>query len=343
MLLPSLVALMVAPQVAQVQTTLDHEIGSADGGLEEVFGWVSDVAVDADANVYVLDQRSDRIRVFDDAGAYVRTFGRRGGDPGQLNRPIDIDVRGDTVSVLNPSALVNDYSLTGELLTTGRLPFGAQSAIRVADGTYVTLQEGGIARRDPQPIESVLLVGPGITDTVLSVPSRDLLYTGPNATASIGTSLCGLAHAVVGADGELWVASGMDGTLSEWRSENGSFRMGRSAEVAPAGGSLPDALREQVLGELPSQIDATSPDLYVPSMLSSVCGLERSVDGMLWVRLADEDGRERWRAIDAETLSPTMDLTAPAGVALRAFTEGRAVGIRVDEERVPHVGVYRIE
>lgn len=343
MLLPSLIALIVAPQVVQVQAVLDHEIGSADGDLEEVFGSVSDVAVDADANVYVLDQRSDRVRVFNAAGGYVNTFGRRGGDPGQLNRPIDIDVRGDTISVLNPSAVVNDYSLTGELLTTGRLPFGSQSAMRMADGAYVVLSEGGIARRSPAPIESVLIVGPGVADTVLIVPSRDLLYTGPNATASIGTSLCGLAHAIVGADDEIWVASGVDGTLSEWRAADGSFERGRSIEVAPAGGPLPDVLREQVLATLPSQIDATSPDLYVPSMLSSVCGLERSTDGTLWVRLSDEDGHERWRAIDAETLSPAMDLTAPEGVALRAFTEGQAVGIRVDEARVPHVGVYRIE
>jgi len=343
MLLPSLIALIVAPQVAQVEAVPDHEIGSTDGALEEVFGWVADVAVDADRNVYVLDQRSDRIRVFTEAGGYIRTFGQRGGNPGQLNRPIDIDVGGEAITVLNPSAIVNDYSLTGQLLTTGRLPFGAQSAIRIADGTYVSLNEGGISRQGPVPVESLLILGPGVTDTLLSVPSHDLLYTGPNATASIGTSLCGLAHAVVGADGEIWVASGLDGTLTEWRTVDGTLERGRSAEVAPAGGPLPDTLRAQVLGQLPSQIEPTSEDLYVPSTLSSVCGLERSTDGTLWIRLDDVDGREHWRAIEAETLSPTMDLTAPEGVELRAFAGGGAVGIRIDDERVPHVGVYRIE
>lgn len=343
MLLPSLIALVLAPQVAQVEAVLEHEIGSADGGLEEVFGRVSDVATDRNGDVYVLDQRSDRVRVYSSAGEYRRTFGRRGGNPGELNRPIQIDVRGDTVSVLNPSGIVNDYSSTGRLLTTGRLPFGAQSAVRIADGSYVVLSEGGISRRGPEPVESLLLVGPGVADTVLAVPSTDLLYRAPDATSSIGTYLCGLAHFAVDGAGALWVASGVDGTLSEWSIVDGVPQRGRSVAIAPAGAPLTDSLRAEVLAQLPQQIDPDSPDLYVPSVASSICGLEYAPDGALWVRMSDTGGgRQRWTAVDMDTLSPTMELTAPEGVQLRAFTGGGAVGVRVDDERVPHVEVYRI-
>lgn len=343
MLAAPLIAMILAPQVAQVEAVLEHETGSADGGLEEVFGRVPDVATDQEGNVYVLDQRADRVRVYSLSGNYTRTFGRRGGNPGELNRPIHIDVRGETVSVLNPSGIVNDYGLTGQLISTGRLPFGAQSAVRLGDGNYVVVSEGGISRQAPEPIESLLLVGPGVSDTVLTVPSRDLLYRAPNATSSIGTYLCGLAHVAVGADGALWVASGVDGTLSQWRIVDGTPQRGRSVDVAAAGGPLPDSLRAEVLAQLPQQLDPGSPDLYVPSIRSSICGLEYSADGVVWVRLSDAGGREHWRAIDAEALVPTLDLTAPEGVALRAFTGERAVGVRVDEARMPHVEVYRIE
>jgi hypothetical protein len=344
MVAASVIALMLAPQVAQSQLVVEYEIGSADAGLAEAFGYVSDVAADDDGNVYVLDQRADRVSVYSASGQSVRTFGSRDASGGELNRPMRIDVRSDGVTVLNPSALTSTYSPTGELLGSERMPFGSEAAVRIADGWYVVLAEGSISRDEPTPISSVL-IGNNATgvDSVLSVPSSDLLFRSPMLTAQIGTSLCGLVHFTIDSEPRLWVASGVDGTLTEWLFVNGARTRGRSIEIAPAAGSLPDSVRAQVYAQLPRQIDATSDDLYTPALLSQVCGLERANDETLWVRLADVDGRERWSAIDTGTLSPTTEVSVPKGVHLSAFSGNRAYGIRTDDARVTRIVVYRIE
>jgi len=338
-----LLALVVIPQVAQVELVVQDEIGSADGSLEEVFGFVSDVGADDQGNVYVLDQRADRIRVFSDTGRYVRTFGSRDEAEGGLNRPMRIDVRADGVTVLNPSAQTSTYAPTGRFLGIERMPFGAQAAVRIDDGWYAVLAEGSIARDGPAPILSVI-IGNNATgvDSVLAVPSSDLLFRSPMLTAQIGTSLCDLVHFTVDSQPRLWVASGVDGTLTEWAFVNGERTRGRSIEIAPAAGPLPDAARAEVHAQLPRQIDATSDDLYTPELLSQVCGLERADDETLWVRLADVDGREHWRAFDTGSLEPTMETTAPEGIRLSAFSGDRAYGIRNDAGAM-RVVIYRIE
>jgi len=344
MIAAPIIALMLAPQVAQAQLIVQDEIGSEDAEIEEVFGYVSDVAADDEGNVYVLDQRGDRVRVFSAAGQYIRTFGGRDASGGSLNRPTRIDVRADGITILNPSSQTSTYDPTGQFLGSEGMPFGSQAAVRIAEGWYAVLAEGSISRERPAPILSVLLgnTATGV-DTVLTVPSSDMLFASPMLTAQIGTSLCELAHFTIDSGPRLWVASGVDGTLTEWLFVGGERTQGRSVEIAPAAGPLPDSVRAQVHAQLPRQIDATSDDLYTPSTLSRVCGLERADDETLWVRLADVDGQERWRAIATETLQVTMEMTVPEGVRLSAFSGDRAYGIRIDDARVMRVVVYRIE
>ena len=57
-------------------------IGELDGPEEYLFGRIGSLAVDDDRNVYVLDEQAQHVRVFDSAGVYMRTLGRRGEGPG---------------------------------------------------------------------------------------------------------------------------------------------------------------------------------------------------------------------------------------------------------------------
>lgn len=60
-------------------------VGRADGGAEwELFGDVAAVAFDGAGNLYVLDREAAQVRVFDPAGRYARTIGRKGSGPGEL-------------------------------------------------------------------------------------------------------------------------------------------------------------------------------------------------------------------------------------------------------------------
>jgi len=342
----AVVALLFAPQVpqvSQVEPVLVREIGSADGTLDDAFVGVIDLAADEDGNLYILDDRADRVRAFAPSGDHLRSFGRRGGDPGQLNRPMRLDVRNGIVTVLNPSGQAVSFTLAGDVVASDPLPRGTQSASRIDEGTYVLLSSGGIARERPAPIESLLLVGPEAEDTAFTVPSSDILYRSPAATASVRTSLCRMAHFVVATDGTLWVASGIEGRLTDWGRIGGPLAPGRSVEVAAPGGPLPDTARAREFARLPSQLDPATGELYVPLIQSSVCGLERSTDGTLWVRLNDVEGRERWTAVDAEAGAAIRELVAPEGVTISAFAGSLAFGIGRDDSGAPTVMMYRLE
>lgn len=63
----------------------DLRIGRAEGSGPEVWGGVGALAVDGEGHLYVLDNLALEIREFDAGGAYVRTIGRPGRGPGELD------------------------------------------------------------------------------------------------------------------------------------------------------------------------------------------------------------------------------------------------------------------
>ena len=59
------------------------------------FAKPSNVALDAEGNLYVSDTLNDRVEIFDPEGKFIRTFGKAGDGPGYFARPKGIAVDGD--------------------------------------------------------------------------------------------------------------------------------------------------------------------------------------------------------------------------------------------------------
>ena len=59
-------------------------LGGWDGGEDEFFGVISDIAVDEEGNLYVLDAQLNEIKIYDAQGAYLNTIGREGEGPGEF-------------------------------------------------------------------------------------------------------------------------------------------------------------------------------------------------------------------------------------------------------------------
>ncbi len=93
-------------------------IGSATEEGPELFGEVRDLAVDPLGRIYVLESQSNEIRVFDADGGHVRTFGREGQGPGELNGPSALDWDGDgRLWVVDPrNARFSVFDTAGEYL-----------------------------------------------------------------------------------------------------------------------------------------------------------------------------------------------------------------------------------
>lgn len=66
-------------------------IGEAEGREEYMFSQIA-CAIDGEENIYVLDYRDAHIRVFDKFGKYLRTIGKKGEGPGEMQRPRSIQV-----------------------------------------------------------------------------------------------------------------------------------------------------------------------------------------------------------------------------------------------------------
>jgi DNA-binding beta-propeller fold protein YncE len=59
------------------------------------FSVPTNVAVDADANLYVTDMYNNRVEVFDADGNFIRTWGKQGDRPGTFSRPKGIAIDSD--------------------------------------------------------------------------------------------------------------------------------------------------------------------------------------------------------------------------------------------------------
>ena len=68
--------------------TVLARIGTDDADGPESFADIRAIEVDTRGRIYVLEAEVQEIRVFDSAGAYVRTIGRKGAGPGELKDAI---------------------------------------------------------------------------------------------------------------------------------------------------------------------------------------------------------------------------------------------------------------
>jgi hypothetical protein len=79
----------VAKKGAPTQLILrpDLLIGQESGDERYVFSQLRSVQVDDQGNIYVLDWKDIKIKVFDGQGKHLRTFGKQGQGPGEIQMP----------------------------------------------------------------------------------------------------------------------------------------------------------------------------------------------------------------------------------------------------------------
>lgn len=70
----------------ELELELDLTIGGEEYDENYNFIRISDVKVDEDGNIYVLDSRECRIQIYDKDGKYLKTIGRKGEGPGEFQR-----------------------------------------------------------------------------------------------------------------------------------------------------------------------------------------------------------------------------------------------------------------
>lgn len=70
----------------------DLFIGGAGAQGEYAMGDLRDVVIDDAGTIYILDWQNSRVQVFDRAGTFMRTIGRKGQGPGELEIPLTMSI-----------------------------------------------------------------------------------------------------------------------------------------------------------------------------------------------------------------------------------------------------------
>lgn len=105
-----------AAELANAPTIQLQEMGRIDGNASEnSFSHISAIAVSLAGDLYVADQSSSTITVYDSAGRPLRSIGRAGDGPGELRSPSRMTIGGDTLFVVDLRGL-NRFLLHGQFL-----------------------------------------------------------------------------------------------------------------------------------------------------------------------------------------------------------------------------------
>jgi hypothetical protein len=87
----------------------DLRLGGPEAKGDYSFNGIMTLAVDAQGNIFVLDYKESHVKVFDKTGKYLRTIGRKGQGPGELDTPQDIafERRSGDLNVLDSSRITS--------------------------------------------------------------------------------------------------------------------------------------------------------------------------------------------------------------------------------------------
>jgi hypothetical protein len=143
-----------------LELTEDLSLGGPDAQGEYTFSQIRHFAVDDAGSIYVLDYKDAHIKVFDASGKYLRTIGRKGQGPGEIEAPRSVSINRDAgeLAVIQTSRRMSFFKLDGTFLR--HLSFkeiwalygGVDSQGRI----YIT--EGIIDEKDPR--YEVKMLGP---------------------------------------------------------------------------------------------------------------------------------------------------------------------------------------
>lgn len=103
-----------ARQGERVDVVEDLVIGDDTADPDQVFYRASDVTVDDDGTIYVLDGGSHRIQVFDAGGGYLRTLGQEGQGPGEFASPSNLVIGAGQVILKAEVRRLSVWTLEGE-------------------------------------------------------------------------------------------------------------------------------------------------------------------------------------------------------------------------------------
>jgi hypothetical protein len=93
-------------------------IGEAEVREEYIFSDIADIAVDREERIYILDSKKSHINVFNKMGEFVKTIGKEGQGPGEMQCPTSLQVTSQNEIIVNDRGArkLHFFTLDGNFL-----------------------------------------------------------------------------------------------------------------------------------------------------------------------------------------------------------------------------------
>lgn len=332
-------------------------LGGADEGPEAFFR-VSrhSIAVGDGGHLYVLDSGNHHVHVFDADGRHLRTMGRKGGGPGEMQLwPNTIRIGADgTVHVydIGKRGLVR-FTPDGSPLPEVRLDAlgGMIEGYALLDGVVIAKTTVRPSAED-DPLNALVAVSEtGDTTHLLQTPSPPMKPAEFSCVAISGmTELFAPELRWAAGASRIYAVAAAEYVIDVY--EGGRRVASFRRDLAPRPASRELAIR--AVGEkMEVRFDVGGSCVIQPDEVVDVRGYAKVVptigetavapDGTVWVqRYAVRD-----EAVPIDILGPDGAYlgTLPAGTPFPAafYPDGRIVVVEKDEFDVPRVVVYRVE
>ena len=297
----------------------------------EVFSRLTGLAVDETGGIYLADETSQEIRVFDAQGDFLRRFGGRGQEPGEFQNLVGIvwhpaDV---LLAMDRGSRTITAFDSLGTVLSTAEHHSGP--VWTPATDTLGFLYEQA---SDSPPWARLVLKTRVLPDFTLATVDTIALPVREPATDSAPTFWRPLWSA--GPDGSFWHGNTLRYRIFEVSARRDTTRI---VELRRTASLLVDREREQVAA-------AMGLPPHVLPRYKPVMGLfDIARDGTIWVRRPDAyQAIDRWEVFDPSgyhrgVVTPPVPLLAvPAPV----FAQGTITGVTEDDVGVQYVVRFRV-
>jgi WD40 repeat protein len=127
------------------KVSLEEEliIGKEYGSDEEMFGYIRIITFDAEGNIFVIDSYELTVKVFDEQGKFIKSFGGEGSGPGEFITTDDIHwCRFDNILYIpdRRNNRINTFSPDGKFLKavkTTKFKIRVQGIASFADGKFM--------------------------------------------------------------------------------------------------------------------------------------------------------------------------------------------------------------
>ena len=333
-----------------IQASTDMVYGADTGAI--TFGEVRSIAVDHWGRLYALDPQDFTVRVFDSTGHLVRSLGRRGQGPGELETPqgIALGPDGDAYVYDAPSRRLTVYDTSGEFVTSYPLSImsygyfwegGIDSAGRLVD------QQSIPSDSTSRQIVRRINLRSGVTDT-LDYPRCDLIppqaFNVPHGWIDVPFAAEGITW--IDPAGSIWCANS-DRAVA-FRAPFGSVTPVDSFSSVAIPAMVTAEERARAIAELDEfgrQHGGVSLDHgRIPASKAVLAGLDRDASGRLWMRIIDSAGpalhvfRPDGTWIARVRLDRDLTLTRHL-----AFHDDHVYVIGTDSLGAPVVVRYRVE